>query len=347
MNKIGIIEDVQLFDHKINERVHETPDRLKQIYFDLKKLPFADKLIKYSCREINSKELLSVHSQFFIDQVKNACVNSNPYSYDKDTYFMEDSFYVAKHAAGGCLNLADAIMNNEINRGFALIRPPGHHADVGRAQGFCILNNIAITAKYLKDKFNLQRILIIDFDVHHGNGTQEIFYDSDDVMLVSIHQKNLFPHNSGNISEFGKNNGLGYNINIPLESNYGDNEYIYIFGKIIQNIMEQYMPQIILVSAGFDAHEKENISQMKITTSGFHKITEILKYFSQEYSDNKLLYILEGGYNLKSLKESVYTSLKSLSCSKVVKQAFPYSEKIYNYLKTDLNPIFQKKWHLL
>ena len=143
MSNVGITVDERMYDHKISKEVYETPERLRHLYLHLDEFEYYNELIKFPCKLINNKDLLKVHSQFYIDLATKACVKDNPYSYDKDTYFMEDSLYVAKLAAGGCLNLADAIMKGLMDRGFALIRPPGHHAEAGRGRGFCIFNNIA------------------------------------------------------------------------------------------------------------------------------------------------------------------------------------------------------------
>ncbi len=323
---IGVVSDERYFYHRLEQKTKECPERLRDIYLEIKKPSYSKYIKGFSPRSITDEEMLSVHSQFFIDQIIHYSVYENPFAYDKDTYLMRDSLVTAQLASGGCIVLADAIMTGEIDRGFALVRPPGHHADTGRGSGFCILNNIAITAKYLEDKYKLDRILIIDFDVHHANGTQEIFYLSDKVLVISIHQEDIFPF-SGKVEDFGKKNGYGYNINIPVNSQYGDLEYKYIFGKVIQNIAEQYLPQIILVSAGFDAHEDDSISKTCVTTKGFSDIAEILKYFAKMFCNDKLLYVLEGGYNHDSLKDSVMTTIDSLIEGDVEKPGFGFSSR--------------------
>ena len=162
---------------------------------------------------------------------------------------MEQSIYTAQLATGGCLDLADRLLGGDLDSGFALIRPPGHHAEPGRGMGFCVFNNVSITAEYLRKQYGLNRILIIDFDAHHGNGTQEAFYDTDEVMVMSLHQRDIFPF-SGDASELGAEKGLGYTINVPVYSQFGDAEYTFLLGRLLQVVAEQYLPQIILVSAG-------------------------------------------------------------------------------------------------
>ncbi len=339
---IGIIKDTKLYEHSIGQKTRECPERLRTIYNAINN---SENLINFSPRLITDEELFFVHSELYINAIKNFSVNKDPYSYDKDTYLMEDSLNVAKLAAGGCICLADAIITEKINRGFALVRPPGHHAEQGRGMGFCILNNAAITAKYLINKYKLDRIMIIDFDVHHANGTQDIFYNSSKTLVISIHQNNLFPF-SGMADEFGADDGFGYNINIPVNPQYGDPEYSYLFGKVIQNIADQYLPQFILVSAGFDCHADESISDAEVTTEGFIQIAEILKYLAHEYCEGKLLYLLEGGYNLAVLEESVKASLQSLVEADIKKPGFVLAQRADSLVKTLLEPVFKTKWSL-
>jgi acetoin utilization deacetylase AcuC-like enzyme len=343
---IGVVADNRYFDHRIEQKTKECPERLQNIYNEIEKPPYSKYLKNISPRLITDQELLAVHSQFYIDQIKHYSVYENPYAYDKDTYLMRESLYTSQLAAGGCIVLADAIMTGEVDRGFALVRPPGHHADTGRGAGFCILNNIAITAKYLEDKYKLDRILIIDFDVHHSNGTQEIFYLSDKTLVISIHQEDIFPF-SGEVGDFGKDDGFGYNINIPVNPQFGDLEYKYIFGKVIQNVAEQYLPQIILVSAGFDAHVDDPISKTSLTTEGYRDIAEILKYFSHEFCNDKLLYILEGGYNLESFKDSVMASIDSLIESDVKKPGFGFSTRAGALLASGFFDTVNGKWTIV
>lgn len=166
-------------------------------------------------------------------------------------------------------------MSAEIDYGFALIRPPGHHAEPGRGMGFCVLNNAAITAEYLRCVYGLQRILILDYDVHHCNGTQAAFYETDEVLTLSIHQERLFPF-SGQASEIGAGKGRGYTINLPVYQQFSDNEYSLLLGKVLGAVVEQYLPQIIIISAGFDGHAEDTISKIDLSTGWFRSISELL-----------------------------------------------------------------------
>jgi len=251
------------------------------------------------------------HSPFYVEQLREHTVKDDPYSYDRDTYLMEESLPTARLAAGGCFSLADQIMAEEIDYGFALIRPPGHHATGGRGMGFCIYNNIALTAEYLRQQYNLSRILILDFDIHHANGTQEIFYDTNEVLVCSIHQHGLFPF-SGSPEETGSEAGKGYTINLPVHPQFGDPEYTYLLGRLLQAVVEQYLPQFILVSAGFDAHIDDTISGTTLSTEWYGQITHILRRHAADSCNNRLLYVMEGGYNAVALESSVLFTIGAM-----------------------------------
>ena len=262
-------------------------------------------------REAKNAEITTAHSPFYLDQLREHAIKDNPYSYDKDTYLMEDSLPTARLAAGGCFALTDRIMEGDINYGFGIIRPPGHHATPGRGMGFCIFNNVALTAEYLRNTYGLRRILILDFDVHHANGTQEIFYDTDEVMVCSIHQKELFPF-TGTPEELGSGAGKGYTVNIPVHAQFSDKEYTYILGRTLQGIVEQYLPQFILVSAGFDAHKDDTISGTTLSSNWYATIAHILRRHAADNCDNRLLFVLEGGYNPVSLESSIFATIDAL-----------------------------------
>lgn len=310
MSNTGIVFDQRFLDHRIPHPSKENPDRLRPLFTTIKER-YNGSLTQVAPREADIATIEQVHSPFYLNQVREHALASDPYSYDKDTYLMDMSLATAQLAAGGCLELADRILAGELQQGFALIRPPGHHAEPGRGMGFCILNNVALTARYLINHYQLSRILILDFDVHHGNGTQEAFFDTEKVLFLSIHQNNIFPF-SGVANETGTEKGNGYNINIPVPSQFGDEEYVYLTGKLLQSVAEQYLPEIILVSAGYDGHKDDTISSTLLTTNGFFTITSLLKQCAQEICDSRLLYILEGGYNPVSLGDSILATLDSM-----------------------------------
>ncbi|MEE4240545.1 MAG: histone deacetylase [Desulfopila sp.] len=311
--KCGLLFDDRYFKHSITHDSPENPKRLYSLYSSIQE-KFKKSYYFLQPRPAAIDTIMTVHSSFYLEQVRHHSTLDNPFSYDRDTYLMQESLATAQLAAGGCLEMADNIMAGEFNSGFALIRPPGHHAEPGRGMGFCILNNIAITAQYLLDCYKLQRILILDFDAHHGNGTQEIFYESGKVLFVSLHQDNLFPF-SGKVEEVGKEDGEGYTINIPVFAQFGDQQFTFLIGRLLQGLMEQYMPQIILVSAGYDGHRHDTISNTTLSTEWFGTITTMLQQYAADVCDRRLMFVLEGGYNPVSLEASVIATLESLQKS--------------------------------
>ncbi|BHH84861.1 histone deacetylase family protein [Desulforhopalus sp. 52FAK] len=329
-NRVGLVVDDRYLDHRIVTPSPENPERLRNLATVVRE-QFAQRCQLFSGREAGFDDIELVHSRFYLEQLKEHSVNGNPFSYDKDTYLMEQSIYTAQLATGGCLDLADRLLGDELDSGFALIRPPGHHAEPGRGMGFCVFNNVSITAEYLRKKYGLNRILIIDFDAHHGNGTQEAFYDTDEVMVMSLHQRDIFPF-SGDVSEVGTEKGLGYTINVPVYSQFGDAEYTFLLGRLLQVVAEQYLPQIILVSAGYDAHQDDSISGTILTTEWFGLATALIKQAADSACDGRLLMVLEGGYNPVSLESSVLETLDSLCTKRLGKIGVLHSERGNNLL---------------
>jgi len=311
MNSTGLFLDQRCLYHAIEQHSPENPERLRALYRTLREPRWRERFVEVAAREATAAQVERVHSRFYLDQLREHSVRGKPFAYDKDTYLMEESLPTALLSAGGCLALADAIMAGAINQGFALVRPPGHHATAGRGMGFCILNNVALTARHLQQAHGLQRILIVDFDVHHANGTQEIFYESSRVLVLSIHQRGIFPF-SGGVEELGSDEGLGYTVNIPVHPQFGDMEYSFLLGGLLQSLSEQYLPQIILVSAGYDAHAEDSISQILLSTEWFANATAMLRRAARDICCGRLLFILEGGYNIHALEQSVLATLDAL-----------------------------------
>ena len=324
-NRLGLLFDQRFLHHRTTKRSLENPERLRllnQVVNDR----YHERSTIYMPREATTEEIEAVHSRFYLEQLREHVSHPDPYSYDPDTYLMEESLHTAALAAGGCLNLADAIMGGTIDCGYALVRPPGHHAEAGRGMGFCVLNNIAIVARYLRNRYQLQRILIIDFDVHHGNGTQEIFYESPEVLFVSIHQRDLFPA-SGRAGETGRDFGEGYTFNVEVYSQFGDAEYTFLLGRLLQGIVEQFLPQIILVSAGYDGHRDETISGTVLSSAWYGTAAAMIRQYALEVCDGRLLFVLEGGYNPASLQDAVLVTLDRLLEPAGTRIGVPFSER--------------------
>jgi acetoin utilization deacetylase AcuC-like enzyme len=234
-------------------------------------------------------------------------------------------------------------MNGAIDCGYALVRPPGHHAEAGRGMGFCVLNNVAIVARYLRDRYQLQRILIVDFDIHHGNGTQEIFYESPEVMFVSIHQRDLFPA-TGRASETGSGAGDGYTFNVETHAQFGDAEYTFLLGRLLQGIVEQFLPQVILVSAGYDGHRDETISNTLLSSAWYGLAAAMIRQYARETCDGRLLFVLEGGYNPLSLQDAVLVTLDRLLEPDGARIGVPFSERAETVLR---NHPLKSRWNIV
>jgi len=238
-------------------------------------------------------------------------IKSGAANLDADTPVCARSYDAALLAAGGILCALDEVMAGRIASAFCAVRPPGHHAARHHAMGFCIFNNVAIGAKYLLKRYNLDRVLIVDWDVHHGNGTQDIFYDDKNVLYFSTHQYPHYP-GTGSREEAGSGDGEGYTINLPLPSGCGDEEYIEAFEKILVPAAKKFKPQFVLISAGFDAHKDDPLASMNVTEEGFKALTSIVSKIAHEYSGGRIVSALEGGYNLLALARSATAHIVSL-----------------------------------
>ncbi len=344
--RIGVVADGDYLIHRIPDPVHESPRRLVSLYHRLNETEVASSLIKIPPRAATEEELLRVHSELYLEQIRHYAVAGDPYAYDKDTYLMEDSFYVASLAAGGCLGLVDEVVAGRIDNGFALIRPPGHHATSGNGAGFCIFNNIAVTAQYILDHHKIDRILILDIDAHHGNGTQEIFWTDDRVLFASIHQRQLFPPETGQATEIGEDAGVGYTVNVPVFPSFGDEEFTFIVERVVQELVLQFAPQIILVSAGFDGHRDEPISDLQLTTQWYADLVARLTSYARQNGSDKMMFVLEGGYHPASLESSVLAVLNAMADEKAVELSNPFSQRANELLNNEVFPQLAHKWQL-
>jgi acetoin utilization deacetylase AcuC-like enzyme len=244
-----------------------------------------------------------VHSSSYIQAIKETS-GKERIQLDPDTATSARSYEVALLAAGGLLKAIDLVMEGKINNGFALVRPPGHHAEASRAMGFCLFNNVAVGAEYLVKKFGMKRILILDWDLHHGNGTQHSFYSRKDILYFSTHQ---FPHypGTGHWEETGQDKGTGFTVNVPFSGGKTDEDYLFIFKKILSPIVSEYKPEFILISAGFDIYKADPLGGMQVTAEGFGALTSELMTLAHEFSEDRILFTLEGGYDLQGLQEGV------------------------------------------
>ena len=292
----------------------ENKHRLEYILTTLRNLNVSDIpiLTPEKPAPINYVEL--VHSKEHIKKVFKICSRGGGYLNDFETFASSESCNAALYAISSIFHAIDLIEKNKIKNAFAAIRPPGHHATATKSQGFCIFNNVAIAARYVQKEYNAKKVMIVDIDAHHGNGTQEIFYTDPSVLYVGFHQdgRTLYP-GTGFFDEIGAKRGLGFNVNIPMPPNAMDRHYMKALNKIVKPIAHQYSPDYLLVSAGFDAHFLDNISSLFLTSQGYGKIAAFLVDLAREVSDDKLVYILEGGYHPQGLAHSAVNSIFALA----------------------------------
>jgi acetoin utilization deacetylase AcuC-like enzyme len=205
----------------------------------------------------------------------------------------------------------DAVMDGKVRNVFCAVRPPGHHATRDRAMGFCLFNNVAVAARYVQERHGLRRVLIVDWDAHHGNGTQEAFYGDNEVLYFSTHQFPCYP-GSGSAGETGEGAGKGFTVNVPMQAGSGDAEYLRAFREVLVPEADKFRPEFVILSAGFDAHEGDPITDLGVTTTGFAQLTDIVKGIAEKHCGGRLVSVLEGGYDLKNLGDSVVAHVKEL-----------------------------------
>ncbi|MCW7494245.1 histone deacetylase [Leptospira sp. 2 VSF19] len=308
--KTGITFHEEFLKHNTGSGHPETHGRLESILDKLSDLPSNYFLWKKDFIEAPLSIISSIHDPSYVRLVGKTCQEKGSGYLDGDTVFSSHSFTAASLAVGAGLYLADEVLLGNLKNGMALVRPPGHHAEADHAMGFCIFNNIAITAKYLQSK-GIKRILILDWDVHHGNGTQHQFYEDDTVYFISLHQYPFYP-GTGAMSERGIRKGLGTTLNLPLARGAGEFEYLSSFPSI-QREMEKFQPEFVLVSAGFDAHKNDPLGGMNLSTSSFEILTQETLKIANTYANGRMISFLEGGYDLNALAESVKLHLESLA----------------------------------
>jgi len=293
----------------------ESPMRLKAIVKELRKNGFTqrDELKRITPTEASVDQIQSVHAKDYVDLVKRTRGMKQALLDAGDTVTCPKSYRVALLAAGGTIQAADSVMSEESKNSFALVRPPGHHAGVDYAFGFCIFNNVALAATHLLLNHRLKRVAIVDIDGHHGNGTQEIFYKTNTVLYTSLHSdpRSHFP-GTGHIEEIGEGAGIGYNIDVPLPSGTDDALYQEALGEIILPIIRQYNPEFILVSAGFDSHYADPILDLSLTANGYRETVHKIIDLSEECCQGKLSMTLEGGYNLPYLARMVTATIAQM-----------------------------------
>jgi len=270
-----------------------------------------DDLVEIPISPANRAVLETIHPLDYISHVETACISGQPYVDTPDCAVGYDSYSVALAAAGAAVQGVKEILSGNMDNGMVLTRPPGHHAEVRQAMGFCLFNNVALAAEFALSQESIERVAILDFDVHHGNGTQHIFEDRPQILYISTHQYPFYP-GTGTADETGIGAGKGLTRNFPLSSGSGDDVFLDIYQNAVPDLVLRFNPDLILLSAGFDAHRLDPIGGLQISTETFATITGVFQSLADECCDGRLLSILEGGYSFEALSESVYFHLKVL-----------------------------------
>ncbi len=311
MERLGVYRDPIYIAHETGSFHPESPQRLEVIYSMLEDNGVRRLYEQCSMRKAELHEITLIHSASHFERV--AATAGVPQSYlDADTQTSEDSFDAALYAAGAVLDGIDLVISGKMRNIFALVRPPGHHAERDRAMGFCLFNSIAIGAQYAIKKHALERVLIVDWDLHHGNGTQHSFYDDQRVLYFSTHQYPFYP-GSGDFQETGTGIGRGFSVNVPLGMGCGDNDFYTIFKEVLEPIADLYRPQLVLVSAGFDTHFDDPLGGMKMTPDGYAALAGLVQQIANRHAEGRLLLTLEGGYSLSGLRDSVRAVIEQLA----------------------------------
>ena len=281
--------------------------RLLEVINRLKSEDFKNLIWKEAPIATNEQILLG-HSKKYVEFIENIQTSKHINHIDADTYFGIGSLNAAKRGVGANISAVNAVMSGEFNNAFSAVRPPGHHAETEKAMGFCIFGNVAIAAKYAIENHKLKRVAVVDFDVHHGNGTQEILWDNPNILFVSTHQMPLWP-GSGTHEEIGKHQNI---LNIPIQANTDGPTFKQKFDEIILPRLDSYEPEILIISAGFDAHYKDPLANIELMTEDYEWITHRLCDIADEHADGRIISSLEGGYNLAALADSVAVHVKVL-----------------------------------
>jgi len=313
MNKTGFLFDERFLLHDTGPYHPEVPERLLAIFKGLKEADLISKIIPIKADRADRKWIETVHDKNYIDRFGDACFSGKKTFDHPDNQMCSETYDTAFLAVGGILKTIDRIMQGKLDNAFCAVRPPGHHAESSSAMGFCYFNNVAVAARYLQGKWEIGNVGIIDFDVHHGNGTQHIFEQDPTVFYYSIHQHPSFAYpGTGREFEYGAGPGHGYTKNNPVLPGRGDEEYKKLITENLMVDFDRFRPEVILVSAGFDAHADDDMSDMNLTTQWYSWIMKKIMELADRFADGRLISVLEGGYSLKRLPELAKNHIEML-----------------------------------
>ncbi len=310
----GLVYDPRYLAHETGPDHCESPDRLEAIMSALDRAGVLARVQRIQPRPATPREVCLVHSASHLERLARACRDGQAYMDVPDCAICPASFDVALLAVGGVLAASDAVMQGQVARAFCAVRPPGHHAERERSLGFCLLNNVAIAARYLQQRWGLERVLIVDWDAHHGNGTQEIFQDDPDVLYCSLHEHPvwIFP-GTGWDSDVGRGGGTGASVNIPMLPGSGDTQYRHAFEKRVLPAAERFCPEFVLVSAGFDGHRCDPLTHIELEDESFDWMLTALIGLAERCCHGRLISVLEGGYDPGVLRRCVSAHVRLLT----------------------------------
>ena len=309
--RTGFVTGNIYLQHKVPKGFLESPQRIEAIVARLKEQKLWDRLVHIEPRAAETEWLTAIHKASYLRRAQAACQEGQKQLDCPDMPIGPRSYDVAVMAAGGVLAAVDAVMDGNVDNAFCAVRPPGHHAMEDKAMGFCMFNNVAVAARYIQKKHKLERVLIVDWDVHHGNGTQAAFYDDPSILYFSTHRSPFYP-GTGDANETGAGKGKGFTLNIPLPAGAEDANVIDAFRDKLVPAADAFRPDFVLVSAGFDAHRADPLGGMKLTEKGYAELTRIVRTIARRHARGRLVTVLEGGYDPEALAQSVESHLRAL-----------------------------------
>ena len=313
--KVGWVFDRRFLQHDLGGVHVECPARLEVIVEALRGAALLEHLAALRFSPATFEQLALVHDPAYVELVQLMCDGGFTFIGSPDTYLCAASYHVAALAAGGVLAACDAVMAGEVVRAFCAVRPPGHHAAADQALGFCLFNHVAIAAEHLVRRHGVTRVAIVDFDAHHGNGTQHMFQRRRDVLYVSLHERpgSLEFPGTGHAGERGCGDGLGYTLNVPLDRYCGQREYLEAVDRHVLPALHRYRPQVLLISAGFDALAGDNVAHLSLDPESYGPLTDALVAVACRHSQGRVVSVLEGGYDLGHLGAAVVAHVRALS----------------------------------
>ncbi len=314
MNRIGFVYHEDYLEHDTGPDHPERPDRLRAVVDHLGKSETWKHLEQIRPVPATLDWVEKAHPLSHIESIERRCLSGETVLDSGDTHVCGRSYGVALLAAGGVLNAVQTVLEGKLKAAFCAVRPPGHHAETETVMGFCLFNNVAIGARYAQKKFGIGRVAILDWDVHHGNGTQEIFWTDPSVLYISTHQYPLWP-GTGASNESGEGAGEGFTVNCPMRPSSGEAEYFEAFRERIMPALHKFRPELLMISAGFDAHKDDPLANINLTERSFARMTEFAAEIATKYCGGRIVSVLEGGYHLPALAKSVEAHLDVLAAS--------------------------------